>query len=343
MKYYHIFVQYLAFVAIVIILSVERSMTVMLPVPRTQSDALQTLSPDDLLSRYIAYVDAKPQTIRAYMSCLRRFFDYLRANGIEFHTVTRETVLRYRDEMLQKYKATTVALHVYALRGFSEWYESEGLGRDFAKGIKPPAVSKLYKRDCLSASEVRAVLQNIDRSTLIGKRDYAILKLMTTCGLRDIEVHNANIGDLSRRGNVPILYLLGKGRDERAEFSRLTHETLSAMNEYLKCRNVSENAKYEAIFVSHSSNFHDKRLSTRSISKIVKQRLRDVGIDSDRLTAHSLRHSAVTFAMTAGATLQEAQQFARHGSTDTTLIYAHNLALENNPCERLVENLINGL
>ena len=58
----------------------------------------------------------------------------------------------------------------------------------------------------------------------------------------------------------------------------------------------------------------------------------NAGLDSDRLTAQSLRHTAVTQALIAGQTLQEVQQFARHSNINTTLIYAHNLENEKNEC-----------
>jgi site-specific recombinase XerD len=60
--------------------------------------------------------------------------------------------------------------------------------------------------------------------------------------------------------------------------------------------------------------------------------MRSAGFDSERLTAHSLRHTAITLSLLAGASLQEVQQFARHSSIDTTQIYAHNLECLDNPC-----------
>lgn len=66
-------------------------------------------------------------------------------------------------------------------------------------------------------------------------------------------------------------------------------------------------------------------MTTRSVSRIVKDALRDEGISSARLTAHSLRHTAVTFALLGGASVQQAQAMARHASISTTMIYAHNL------------------
>jgi integrase/recombinase XerC len=89
-----------------------------------------------------------------------------------------------------------------------------------------------------------------------------------------------------------------------------------------------------------SNNSQGKRLSTRSISGIVKQRLKNAGFDSDRLTAHSLRHTAVTLSLIGGNTLQEVQQFARHENISTTQIYAHNLDRAKNRCEETISSSI---
>jgi integrase/recombinase XerC/integrase/recombinase XerD len=50
-----------------------------------------------------------------------------------------------------------------------------------------------------------------------------------------------------------------------------------------------------------------------------------MGIDDSRITAHSLRHTAITLSLLAGATPQEARAMARHADINTTLIYAHNI------------------
>lgn len=51
----------------------------------------------------------------------------------------------------------------------------------------------------------------------------------------------------------------------------------------------------------------------------------DVGLDSDKMTAHSLRHTAITLAIQGGASLEQAQAMARHSDPKTTMIYYHNL------------------
>ena len=68
--------------------------------------------------------------------------------------------------------------------------------------------------------------------------------------------------------------------------------------------------------------------------------MRRAGYDSDRLTAHSLRHTAATLNLLAGGTLQETQQLLRHSSINTTTIYAHNLDRAQSKSEERIANAI---
>jgi integrase/recombinase XerD len=92
--------------------------------------------------------------------------------------------------------------------------------------------------------------------------------------------------------------------------------------------------------MSHSDRNFGKRLTTRSISRIVKDNLRKVGIDSSRITAHSLRHTAITLALQAGASIQEAQALGRHANINTTMIYAHNINRITHAPERKIDELL---
>ena len=163
---------------------------------------------------------------------------------------------------------------------------------------------------------------------------------MVKCGLRICEVVRANVEDL-RNGR---LYIQGKGKDEKSEFVRIPQLVEIALRNYLVEIKV-KNKECMPLFVclSNRNNKQQGRMTKRSISRIVKERLKKAGYDSERLTAHSLRHSAITLSLLSGATIQQAQQLARHTNINTTMIYAHNLTAENNPCVDLVEEAIGGI
>lgn len=286
------------------------------------------------LAAFEAYLDASPATVRAYKGNLRQFFRYLAETGEE--RPTRETVISYREELKERCKATTVQNYIEAVKIFFAWTETEGLYPNVAERVKGAKISREHKRDYLTGEQIAEVLEAIDRSTEKGLRDYALVLLTVTGGLRTIEAHRANIGDFGKAGNATALYIQGKGREEKAEFVKIPREVETAVNAYLKARGVKDKNKAakEPLFVSCSNNESTgQRLSVRSISGIIKSRFIAAGYDSDRLTAHSLRHSAVTISLLEGNTLQEAQQFARHRNIATTQIYAHNLDRAKNNCE----------
>lgn len=301
--------------------------------PTTQN--YQVITPD-LYGKFIDFVDAKPQTVRTYKSNLKGFSSWLECEDIQ--RPTRQDVLKYRDFLKSKYKPATVQLYMTALRLFFQWLEVEGLYPDITKHVKGARVETGHKKDAFTPQQIKKIIGSIDRSTTAGKRDYAIFLLMVTGGLRDIEVSRANIGDLRTLGNETVLYIQGKGRDEKSDYIKVPFEVETALIEYLQTR--SDRSDDAPLFTSLSNNSTEKRLSTRSISGNIKACFVKAGYDSNRLTAHSLRHTAVTLSLIGGATLQEAQAFARHSSITTTQIYAHNLDRMKNPCEGLITGAI---
>lgn len=291
---------------------------------------------EDLYTRFISYLDASPKTVQTYSRAIRQFMKYIAERGIA--QPTREDVIAFREELKEGHKASTVQNYIIAVRLFFQWTAQERLYPDIAQHIKGAKLSKDHKKDYLTSSQVKNVLGDIERDTPQGRRDYAIFALMVTGGLRDIEVHRANIEDLRTLGDSTVLYLQGKGREERAEYVKVPAEVEKAIRASLADR--KDLAGSQPLFISLSNNSKGGRISTRSISGIVKSALVKAGYESDRLTAHSLRHTAVTLSLIGGEKLEEVQQFARHKNIATTLIYAHSLDLAKNQCGSTIAKAI---
>ena len=285
---------------------------------------------------FISYLDTSPRTAETYSRAIKQFMKYLKNKGVS--RPTRDDVISYREQLKADHTANTVQSYIIAIRLFFAWAEQAGVYPNIAKHIKGAKISRDHKKDYLTTDQVKNILKRVDRDTTKGKRNYAILALMVTCGLRDIEVSRANIEDLRTRGNNTVLYVQGKGKEERADFIRVPAEVEKAIRDYLTERGTA--GKSEPLFTSLSNNNQAGRLTTRSISGVVKESMKNAGYNSDRLTAHSLRHTAVTLALIGGQSLQEAQQFARHANISTTQIYAHNLEMDNNQCSNVVAGAI---
>jgi len=139
-------------------------------------------------------------------------------------------------------------------------------------------------------------------------------------------------------GNDTVLYIQGKGRDEKTEYIKLSAPVEAAIREYLKTR--QDAAPTAPLFTSLSNNSKGQRMTTRTVSGIAKDGMREAGYNSSRLTAHSLRHTAVTLSLLAGRSLAEVQQFARHANISTTQIYNHALDKAKNGCSEAIAKAI---
>ena len=301
-----------------------------------QNNVIESKKIDNtLLKRFLEYLDASEKTVQTYTRALRQFFKFLYENNIT--QPQRTDVLAFRNNLKDKgRKPTTVKSYIVAVRLFFQWTNQEGLYPNIAEKIKGAKLDQAHKKDYLTVDQIKDVLNNIDTSTLTGARDYAIIVLMVTGGLRTIEVSRANMDDMRNVGNSPALYIQGKGREEKTEYVKLPLQVFKAIGRYREMLKK----QYDVLFVSTSNNNKGQRLTTRSISGIVKKRLKEAGYTSNRLTAHSLRHTAGTLNLMNGGTLEETQQLLRHSNINTTMIYLHHLERENNQSEKRIADAL---
>ena len=297
----------------------------------SQANNMQELNAD-LLSRFVSFIDAKPRTIESYARALKQFFRYLTERSII--APIRQDIIAYRDYLKSVHKATTVQSYIIAVKQFFKWCEVEGIYANVAQNVKGAKVDKKHKKDPLTSRQAQQVLKSINTTTETGKRDFAILSLMLTTGLRTIEVSRAKHSDIRTVGDYVTLFIQGKDRDEVNDYVKLAPEVEQAIRNYLKERGKID--KDAPLFASTSNNSAGERMTTRSISAIVKSRLIAAGYESDRITAHSLRHTAATLNLLNGASLEETQQLLRHSNINTTMIYLHHMDRAKNNSEQRI-------
>jgi len=292
----------------------------------------------DIFARYIQYIDASPKTIESYTRSIRQFIKWMIEQDID--QPTRADILRYRDEIKATHKPATVQAYIIALRQFFKWTEQEGLYKNIADNVKGAKLdqNRNHKKDALTSRQIKEILTSIERDTLQGKRDYAIVALAVTGGLRTIELQRANIEDIRTAGDNTVLYLQGKGREEKSEYVKLPAPVERAIRDYLKARGPA--GATEPLFTCVSNRNTKGRMTTKSYSRLIKNTFIQAGYDSDRLTAHSLRHTAGTLNLLNGGSLEETQQLLRHSDINTTMIYLHHLDRANNQSEERIAGAI---
>jgi site-specific recombinase XerD len=166
----------------------------------------------------------------------------------------------------------------------------------------------------LPAAQVRRILRHCNRSTALGRRNYAILLLLARLGLRAGEVVRLNLEDVDWENGLITVY--GKGKWAQlplpADVARAIACYLHRDRPRCACRRL---------FIRDYAPVGGFNRNA-SISKIVKCSLEKAGIVSARKGAHLLRHSLATDMLRKGASLDEIGEVLRHRSPDTTAIYA---------------------
>lgn len=278
---------------------------------------------EKFIEPFLKSLDIRDSSKATYARQIKEFLTwYLKKN---ITNINRDNILEYRDYLVKEKRLTslTVSGYLTAIRKIFEWLEAIKVFPNIAKGIKGPKRRPGFKKDSLTVEQVRILLKSIKRDSLTGKRDFAMLNLMIRTGLRTIEIIRATREDITHQSGAAVLLIHGKGRDSKDDLVLLTESTLQPIREYLKARGKVRDE--DPVFASHSTKNYGAILTTRSVSRIVKDRFLDLGWNDNRLTAHSLRHTAITLSLLAGATPQEARAMARHSDINTTLIYAHNI------------------
>jgi len=283
---------------------------------------------EELIERFYRFIDVRPQTVQTYRRALKPFFMYLGERGIT--RPSREDVISYRNTIQGTLKASTVQSYMTSVRLFFRWLAQEGLYLNVADHVESVKLSRDHRKDCFNEGQVREILQGVDRSTETGSRNYAILALMTTAGLRCIEITRANVEDIRNTSKGPVLYIQGKGRDEKGEYVEISEPVRKAIVAYLSTRGRLDGKA--PLFSSASDRNNGSRLTTRTVSGLVKDHLRRSGYDSERLTAHSLRHTAAMTYLKNGEKIEQVQQMLRHSDIRTTMIYLNHLKREENTC-----------
>lgn len=305
----------------------------------------------NLAERFIKFAGVAEKSERTYKIALRQMFNYFAAESIQ--RPARVDVENWRDSLIEaKKSASTIQLYCTAAKIFFRWLSQEGIYPNIADHMKSKVrINHEHKKDALTKKQASTLIKTAGKREVVSgkraykftaaevkeKRDKAIIALMATAGLRTIEVSRADIADLIQWQGRFYLVVQGKGRSQKDAKILLAAQVVTLIKDYLKIRGGSADAP---LFVSTSRRNKDNRLSTDSISRMVKKNLRAMGIDTPRITAHSLRHTAATTMLLAGVELTQVQQVLRHTNINTTMIYNNAVERMKNQAEQVAANEI---
>lgn len=306
-----------------------------------------------VISLFVASQDRGAKTRELYGRTVAAFFSWLASTGRTAAALTAADIIAYKEALLREGKSSlTVASYLNSVRRFFAWTEANKIYPNVAADVHAPARKQEFRKQPLTVKKAAELLRY---ASTLSRRDYAIINLMARTGLRCIEVARANVGDIVYKvvgdDNKRVLLVQGKGRTDKDNFVILDEAAYTPIAAYLQTRKAPASAPLFEIegnhhatesHHEHDTDFNARRLSTRSISAIVKAALRAVGLDGREFTAHSLRHTVGTNILRAGGTLEQAQMTLRHSNPATTEIYAR-MALQERRFTNGGEALISDL
>jgi len=252
----------------------------------------------DLLVAYEEYISVTKaldkKTISSYLSDLKQIEEYSNKDLLSLESID---VMKFLASFQNK---RTLNRKLSAINSFFHFCHAE----DFHdKRIKIP-MAKVSKNlpKYLSFDDIMGGLELVDRSKLIGKRDYALILFLYASGCRVSEALSARRSDM-KDGWLKIRY--AKGEKER--IVPLASIAIKALEEYIQAEDISSTHLW--------LNYRGEVLSRISAYKIVKKYL--------GVSPHVLRHSFASALIVGGADLRVVQDLLGHSSLITTQIYTH--------------------
>jgi site-specific recombinase XerD len=258
------------------------------------------------------------RTIYEYELHLSRFLHFLKNNSIEdIASIRLQHILNYIRSISPR-TITVARKSILVLRGFFKYlYTQRILETDFSFMIpKSNYKSQVKLPSIYSKEEVEKLISSIERSSMIGKRDYAIILLAARLGLRSSDIANLKFDNLLWEQNI--IRLVQLKTDKEIELPLLP-EVGNAIIDYLKYSRQPSDEPF--VFFTACSPIIP--ITTKAITALVQRAFTKAGIDikDKRHGTHALRHSLAGRLLERQTVLPVISEVLGHENTESTKFY----------------------
>lgn len=296
----------------------------------------------DASRRYVEFFTANirnPNTRKAYHAAAVQFAAWCDDAGLtELRDIEPVHVAAYVETLMQRLAAPSVKQHLAGIRMLFDWLViGQLLAVNPASAVRGPKYSvRKGKTPVLTAEEARALLDAIDGSTLVGKRDRALIGLMVFTFARVGAALSMKVEDVYVQGRRLWVRLHEKGG--KVHEMPCHHNLETYLHAYMAAAG-SETEPKAPLFrtaLGRTGLLTDKSMSQADAYRMIRRRALDAGIHT-KIGNHSFRATGITEYLRNGGKLEVAQQMAAHESARTTGLYdRRNDAVSLDEVERIV-------
>ena len=301
----------------------------------------QEISPSQALM--LLFEDYKPNTRRAYTRIFADFQKWASLKGVkELHKLTSLTILEYKSFLkAQGKKPASINQTMSALRKvFKVLAEFGYLSANPFKStvIRNEKVTDISTKGALLITHLNAMIAanasdcyDPRVAELMRQRNGLLLRFLYFTAARRGEVANLCWEDIQQDGkfHVALLHNTKSGVPQRL---KIRSELVAELQEWREAL-YAKGLERDWVFISLGFRTLGQKMTGKGINDVVVRLGKSVGLD---ISAHTMRHTAITLALELGEPLQKVQAYARHSSANTTIRYFHDQEiLQKNPTDRL--------
>lgn len=258
-------------------------------------------------------------TIDAYKRDLKNYVSYLEDVGLKDVKAIKQKHIRGFIRQLADIhlSASSISRVFSSIRSYHSFLTSEHLSESNPSQLLDTPKLPRKLPEVLTVQEVDAILDVVDDSKPLAKRDLALMEILYSTGLRVSEACSLNLTGLMLDSEM--IRVSGKGDKER--LVPIGGRALERVNDYLTHDRPGLARKFESkgtIFLSRNG----KPLTRMTIYNILKKWSQTAGI-TKKVSPHTLRHSFATHLLEGGADLRAVQEMLGHADISTTQIYTH--------------------
>ncbi len=277
---------------------------------------------ENLLEKYRNYIyferSLSDNTLDAYTRDVSRFLEWLSDEGIHPQDVVLDDLHRFASTLYDmSISPRSIARILSGVRSLYYFLLVEGyIEQDPTELLESPKVGA-HLPEVLTAEEIEAIESTIDQSLPEERRDYTIIELLYSCGLRVSELCELCISDLSLKDG----YMRVRGKGSKQRLVPMSERMVELLEIWLQERSEMDikPGEEDYVFLSHRRKKH---LSRITVFHNIKMYVERAGITKN-ISPHTFRHTFATHMLEGGANLRAIQAMLGHESIGTTEIYTH--------------------